>query len=223
LSVYNIISNNSAKVLASPKQISSLIKPKENRSPIKSSNLTQEGIPRLERPPRIEKKYESEVKKPKYQIEHPVQGKQLSYSSAKEKASKVPQEEKITCRMCPEHNKAMEIFCRDDKMKICSSCALFGSHKNHNVCSEEQLICEITGVAEKILEIFELMEVKGNERQSFPADLKAIIKKKKEETKNLLRDRFEVSLARDCIEFKLKKNFQTLGTLPSNQAKRGGV
>ena len=201
LTVYNLIANKGVSLIqSSPKQISSLLKPKEARSPLKSPyNINSikgvdEGITKCEKPIKAEKKYESEIKKPKYQIEHPIQGKQLSYSSAKEKPIKVLSEERVICRMCPEHNKPMEIVCRDDKLKICSSCALFGSHKNHNVCSEEQLICEITGVAEKILELFEIMEKKGNERDSFHGGLKTIMNKTKEEAFCAVRDHFEVNI-----------------------------
>lgn len=35
--------------------------------------------------------------------------------------------------ICMEHHKRIELVCLDDYYKICVNCALFGSHKHHNV------------------------------------------------------------------------------------------
>uniref|UniRef100_A0A4W3JYF7 RING-type domain-containing protein n=1 Tax=Callorhinchus milii TaxID=7868 RepID=A0A4W3JYF7_CALMI len=36
---------------------------------------------------------------------------------------------------CPEHQKSLEIYCKDDKVCVCSLCAFIGKHKNHNFSS----------------------------------------------------------------------------------------
>uniref|UniRef100_A0A4W3K0M0 Probable E3 ubiquitin-protein ligase TRIM8 n=1 Tax=Callorhinchus milii TaxID=7868 RepID=A0A4W3K0M0_CALMI len=36
---------------------------------------------------------------------------------------------------CPEHQEPLKIYCKDDKVCICSLCALIGKHKNHNCSS----------------------------------------------------------------------------------------
>lgn len=59
---------------------------------------------------------------------------------------------------CKEHNKKFEIICIDHRQKICVNCALFGSHKNHNIKSEEEVLREITLRADKILELFQGIE-----------------------------------------------------------------
>ena len=35
--------------------------------------------------------------------------------------------------MCEEHQRKLEIICIQDRMRICSTCALFGQHKGHEV------------------------------------------------------------------------------------------
>jgi hypothetical protein len=45
--------------------------------------------------------------------------------------------------MCPVHQRKLEIICIDDQQRICSNCALFGKHKNHDVRMETDVIHEI--------------------------------------------------------------------------------
>jgi len=35
--------------------------------------------------------------------------------------------------LCPLHKRKIEIICIDCKERICSNCALFGTHKPHNI------------------------------------------------------------------------------------------
>jgi hypothetical protein len=42
-------------------------------------------------------------------------------------------------------------------MRLCTNCALFGGHKNHDVRMEEDVVREITIRAECLLEIFTLI------------------------------------------------------------------
>nr|XP_032820105.1 tripartite motif-containing protein 14-like isoform X2 [Petromyzon marinus] len=39
---------------------------------------------------------------------------------------------------CPEHGKALELFCRDDGVSVCGLCPLLGRHKQHRVVTVEQ-------------------------------------------------------------------------------------
>lgn len=63
-----------------------------------------------------------------------------------------------TNNYCFIHNRKTEIVCLDDKVKICTSCALFGDHKNHNLKSEEDLSKEFFIKSEILIEYFEMME-----------------------------------------------------------------
>ena len=51
----------------------------------------------------------------------------------------------------------------DHQVKICSNCALFGAHKNHEVQSEDFLFKTVTTRAERLLEIFETLEAKRSQ------------------------------------------------------------
>ena len=42
--------------------------------------------------------------------------------------------------MCPTHKRKLEIICIDDKVRICSNCALFGNHKNHEFRMENEVM-----------------------------------------------------------------------------------
>ncbi|CAD8195530.1 unnamed protein product [Paramecium octaurelia] len=42
-------------------------------------------------------------------------------------------------QQCPQHHKLLELICIDDKCRICSNCALFGMHKQHNIQNAESL------------------------------------------------------------------------------------
>ena len=68
------------------------------------------------------------------------------------------QEDKLSLQICAEHNKKQDIICVDCRQKICSHCALFSKHKNHCVKSEEDVMKEITGRAEKLEEIIDNIE-----------------------------------------------------------------
>lgn len=49
---------------------------------------------------------------------------------------------------CTLHHKKLEILCLIDKVKICSTCALFGNHKNHTVMPLEEAVQKISLKAE---------------------------------------------------------------------------
>jgi hypothetical protein len=45
--------------------------------------------------------------------------------------------------LCHIHQRKLEIICIDDQERICSNCALFGNHKNHDVRMETEVLKEI--------------------------------------------------------------------------------
>ncbi|XP_038671545.1 E3 ubiquitin-protein ligase TRIM11-like [Scyliorhinus canicula] len=44
---------------------------------------------------------------------------------------------------CTEHQKLLEIYCKDDAVCVCSFCALIGSHKSHNLISISEAVKEL--------------------------------------------------------------------------------
>ena len=67
-------------------------------------------------------------------------------------------------KICQVHKKKMDLFCLDDRERICTNCALFGNHKNHEIEEEEEVLKRINARAEKLLEILEKIEA-FDERQ----------------------------------------------------------
>lgn len=61
-------------------------------------------------------------------------------------------------KICPIHKKKMELFCLEEKERICTNCALFGNHKNHEIEEEDEILKRINSRAEKFLEILEKLE-----------------------------------------------------------------
>jgi hypothetical protein len=59
--------------------------------------------------------------------------------------------------MCPIHQRKLEIICIDDQERICSNCALFGAHKNHDVKMETDVMNEIQVRTECLMEMYDLM------------------------------------------------------------------
>jgi uncharacterized protein YfbU (UPF0304 family) len=53
----------------------------------------------------------------------------------------------------------LELVCVDDKMRICSQCALFGQHKGHDVRMEDDVQKEISLKVEVIMEMYQAMSV----------------------------------------------------------------
>lgn len=42
--------------------------------------------------------------------------------------------------MCLLHNKEIDLVCIEDGVGICTNCALFGEHKNHNIKTVDSVI-----------------------------------------------------------------------------------
>lgn len=60
--------------------------------------------------------------------------------------------------MCAIHNRKLELICYDHKIRICTSCALFGNHKGCDYKQEEEVAAEIGLRTDLLLEIYELVE-----------------------------------------------------------------
>lgn len=69
------------------------------------------------------------------------------------------QSQKKAPKFCPLHqNRNLEIICLDDKCKICTNCALFGTHKNHNVMNLEDFEKDIEMKSELLIDLFDLVD-----------------------------------------------------------------
>jgi hypothetical protein len=66
--------------------------------------------------------------------------------------------DKIIEKLCIYHGRPLEIICIEDREKICTNCALFGVHKNHNLINEEDFINEISLKTEVLIELDDLID-----------------------------------------------------------------
>lgn len=57
--------------------------------------------------------------------------------------------------MCKKHNRLREICCLDCRELICSKCALFDSHKDHNIRELEEVTDEIADNVDKLMKMQE--------------------------------------------------------------------
>ena len=60
--------------------------------------------------------------------------------------------------MCLEHGKSRELICVDCRKKCCHTCALFATHKGHDVREQEDTMNEIQLRMEVLMEIYEQMD-----------------------------------------------------------------
>jgi hypothetical protein len=66
--------------------------------------------------------------------------------------------------MCPMHHKIIEIICIDCKERICSNCALFGNHKQHDIRMEQDVLEEINIRTECLMEMYQHLAQAAQER-----------------------------------------------------------
>ena len=60
---------------------------------------------------------------------------------------------------CPLHpTRNLELICIDDKIKICTNCALFGTHRNHNVINIDEFQKDIEVKSELLIDLFDLLD-----------------------------------------------------------------
>ena len=83
---------------------------------------------------------------------------------------------------CNEHpNRKLEMICLEEVCQICTNCAIFGRHKNHNVINIDEFIKDIECKAEKLIELFENIS-----DGSIKKDLDIINEKSKDKLSTLL-------------------------------------
>ena len=83
---------------------------------------------------------------------------------------------------CNEHpNRNLEMICLEEICKICTNCAIFGRHKNHNVINIDEFIKDVEGKAGKLLELFENIN-----EGAIKKDINIINEKSKDKLSNLL-------------------------------------
>jgi hypothetical protein len=60
--------------------------------------------------------------------------------------------------VCPVHKRRLEVICVNCQVRICTNCALFGDHKNHDIREEAEVLNEISLRAELLIDIYQLIE-----------------------------------------------------------------
>lgn len=98
--------------------------------------------------------------------------------------------------ICQEHQRKFEVVCLDHKCKICTNCALFGSHKNHDIKSEGEIFKEITIRAEKLIDV--LQELEKDEKDILEAkhldEFRMKVNTKYNELSKSVREKFSVRI-----------------------------
>lgn len=89
----------------------------------------------------------------------------------------------------------MDLFCLNDNERICTNCALFGNHKNHEIEEEEEILKRINSKAEKLLEILENLESYNEDETKSLLSIDKIYEKcivKRDLLTNLIQEKFNV-------------------------------
>ncbi len=83
---------------------------------------------------------------------------------------------------CSEHpNRNLEMICLEEICKICTNCAIFGQHKNHNVINIDEFVKDVECKADKLIELYENIN-----EGSIKKDLAIINEKSKKNLGDLL-------------------------------------
>ena len=115
-------------------------------------NITASDYSRNSTSSKIEDKYES-IRKKSMRKSNSV----FTHNNENEiKENKI--EFQKTGELCPIHKRPLEVVCVDDRIKICTNCALFGEHKNHDIRNEEDVFLELCTKAEILLESFQIID-----------------------------------------------------------------
>ncbi len=59
--------------------------------------------------------------------------------------------------ICPIHKRKIEIISITSRERICSQCALFGEHKNHDIRMEQDVLDEINIRTECLMEMYQIV------------------------------------------------------------------
>lgn len=105
-----------------------------------------------------------------------------------------PAETVFESGMCKEHNRKLELVCLDHRCRICANCALFGTHKNHDFRTEEEVLKEITCRAECLIDLFQIIDTNQHKmlNQDFMGKLNVKLRNKYEDLSKQIHDKFNV-------------------------------
>ena len=115
--------------------------------------------------------------------------------------------------MCLEHNRKLEIVCIQDRQRICSTCALFGAHKGHDVRMEQEVVEELSVRTELLIQMYQIVDEISRDRvdQVQVNQMAAEFRHKSNELKNHLKEKFNelktiLKIQEQKAELVLKKN-----------------
>ena len=93
---------------------------------------------------------------------------------------------------CDEHNRKLEIICIQDRMRICSTCALFGQHKGHDVRMEPEVVNELTIRTELLIQMYQIVDDISKDRvdQVQVRQMESEFRHKSNELRNNLKEKF---------------------------------
>ena len=66
--------------------------------------------------------------------------------------------------MCKAHKRKVELIDIEDRCRICTHCALFGKHKNHDIREETDVMNEITLRTELLIQLYQLIQESSQNR-----------------------------------------------------------
>ena len=118
----------------------------------------------------------------------------MNISNSPQRVTKATQDTHIEPGLCKDHHRRLEIVCIDHRCRICTNCALFGTHKNHEIKTEEEVFREVGQRAESLIDIFSLIEMNQNKLfdQQFVDNLNAKLKSKYDELAKIISEKFNV-------------------------------
>mmetsp|Transcript_17054 Transcript_17054/g.22975 ORF Transcript_17054/g.22975 Transcript_17054/m.22975 type:complete len:87 (+) Transcript_17054:521-781(+) len=77
-------------------------------------------------------------------------------------------------------------------MRICSTCALFGAHKGHDVRMEQEVVNELTVRTELLIQMYQIVDDISQNRvdQATVSKLNSDFRSKSNELRNNLKEKF---------------------------------
>ncbi|XP_007899259.1 E3 ubiquitin/ISG15 ligase TRIM25-like [Callorhinchus milii] len=88
---------------------------------------------------------------------------------------------------CPEHEKLLDIYCKDDQLCVCTLCTLIGKHKNHNCGSisegEKELRENLKHQQKSVQQNVETVQMVLRDLHTYKLNTQALIAETKQEVK----------------------------------------
>lgn len=114
---------------------------------------------------------------------------------------------------CAEHQRKLEIICIQDRIRICSTCALFGQHKGHDVRMEHEVVNELTIRTELLIQMYQIVDDISQNRvdQAVVSKMNSEFRQKSNELRSQLKEKFSelktlLKIQEQKAETILKKN-----------------